>query len=93
MTKVGSREFKNRLGHYLRRVARGERILVTDRGRPVAWVEAVQPAPDSGTELEARLRELAAQGHIRLARRKPVPFAPLPARGKPASRIIIEGRE
>jgi len=40
---VGIRELKQRLSEYLDRVARGERIRVTDRGRPkaviVPWVE------------------------------------------------------
>src|SRR3972149_2107426 len=36
MATVGIRELKNRLSEFLRRVADGERITVTDRGRPVA---------------------------------------------------------
>ncbi|MGH7324149.1 MAG: type II toxin-antitoxin system Phd/YefM family antitoxin [Candidatus Rokuibacteriota bacterium] len=35
MTAVGVRELKNRLSAFLRRVTEGERIVVTDRGRPV----------------------------------------------------------
>ena len=41
MKKVGSREFKNRQSYYLRRVRKGETLLVTDRGKPVAKVEPV----------------------------------------------------
>lgn len=33
---VGVRELKQRLSEYLDRAARGERIIVTDRGRPRA---------------------------------------------------------
>lgn len=33
---VGVRELKSRLSEYLSRAARGEDIVVTDRGRPVA---------------------------------------------------------
>ena len=36
MSRVGVRQLKDRLSECLRRVARGERITVTDRGRPVA---------------------------------------------------------
>jgi prevent-host-death family protein len=36
MTTVGVKELKNRLSEYLRRVGRGERVVITDRGRPVA---------------------------------------------------------
>ncbi|MFB3094962.1 MAG: type II toxin-antitoxin system Phd/YefM family antitoxin, partial [Candidatus Acidiferrales bacterium] len=34
MKRVGSREFKNRQAYYLRRVRKGETILVTDHGKP-----------------------------------------------------------
>ncbi|MFQ5694587.1 MAG: type II toxin-antitoxin system Phd/YefM family antitoxin [Terriglobia bacterium] len=93
MTKVGSREFKNRLGRYLRRVRQGETVVITDRGKPVARVERVERSAGRPMTLEERLRELAAQGHIRLARnRKPDRFKPVPSRGKPASQIIIDDR-
>lgn len=32
MQKIGLRELKNRLGHYVRRVGAGHEIQVTDRG-------------------------------------------------------------
>lgn len=35
---VGIRELKQRLSEFLSRVAKGERILVTDRGRPKAMI-------------------------------------------------------
>ena len=35
---VGAREFKTRLGTYLRRVREGRILTITDRGRPVAEV-------------------------------------------------------
>ncbi|CAN5821780.1 type II toxin-antitoxin system Phd/YefM family antitoxin [soil metagenome] len=34
--EVGVRELKQKLSEYLRLVAKGERIIVTDRGRPAA---------------------------------------------------------
>lgn len=39
---VGVRELKQRLSEYLERVARGEVIRVTDRGRPKALLTPVQ---------------------------------------------------
>jgi prevent-host-death family protein len=36
LTTVGVRELKNRLSEYLRLVRAGERVIVTDRGRPIA---------------------------------------------------------
>ncbi len=38
MARVGIRELKNRLRMYLQRVEAGERLVVTERGRPVAFV-------------------------------------------------------
>src|SRR4030065_562231 len=50
-TRVGIRELKAKLSHYLERAAAGETIVVTDRGkaragRPPRFVEApTQPGP------------------------------------------------
>lgn len=72
---VGSREFKNRLGSYLRQVRSGATIVVTDRGSPVAEVRPVQPA---ATEEQEWLDALVASGLLAprtrtgLAEREPV---------------------
>jgi prevent-host-death family protein len=50
MMTVGIRELKNRLSEYLRAVAAGEHVLVTDRGEVVAELSAPgQRASDPGT--------------------------------------------
>ena len=66
MRAAGIREIKNRLSEYLRYVAEGETVLVTDHGRVVAQL-APPPVygPPALTEDEA-LRRLAAAGKIRL---------------------------
>ena len=92
MTRVGSRELKNRLGHYLARVGRGETLLVTDRGKPVAKLVPAPPDADANPALEEKLRGLAKAGHIRLAIGKFTPFKPVRVKGKLASRVIIEDR-
>ena len=68
MRAAGIREIKNKLSEFLRLVAEGETVLVTDRGRVVAQL-APPPAagPPALTEDEA-LRRLAAAGKLRLAR-------------------------
>jgi prevent-host-death family protein len=76
MRVAGVREIKNRLSEYLRAVAAGETVLVTDRGRVVAQLA---PPPAAGvpalTEDEA-LARLAAAGKVRLpARRRGGPTA------------------
>ncbi len=46
---VGVAELRQNLSVYLRRVSNGERLLVTDRNRPVA---ELGPAPTAGPELD-----------------------------------------
>jgi prevent-host-death family protein len=43
--RVGVRQLKDRLSHYLRQTRKGEEILVTDRGEAVA---CLRPAPAAG---------------------------------------------
>jgi prevent-host-death family protein len=45
MTTIGAFEAKTHLSHLLERVAKGERILITNRGKPVAML--VPPEFDS----------------------------------------------
>ncbi|HEY2995840.1 MAG TPA: type II toxin-antitoxin system prevent-host-death family antitoxin [Methylomirabilota bacterium] len=46
MATVGARQLKNRLSEFLRRAAEGERITVTDRGRPVAVLGPAESTVD-----------------------------------------------
>lgn len=57
-SEVGIRELKNGLSGYIDRVRDGEEVIVTDRGRPVARLSALD-APDD------RLAELVAAGVVR----------------------------
>jgi prevent-host-death family protein len=41
MLQAGVRNLKDHLSEYLRRVRQGERILITDRGRPIATLVGV----------------------------------------------------
>lgn len=88
MVSVGVRELKNRLSEFLRRVANGERVTVTDRGRPVAVI--VPPdAPSRDEPLWAMVRE----GLARWGGGKPRGSArPIRIRGKPISDTVREDR-
>jgi len=92
MRRVGSREFKNRLGRYLSAVRKGQSLLITDRGQPVAKVSPPDREDRSEESLEHRLRELETQGLIRLAKRPMKSFKAVASRGKPASQMLIEDR-
>jgi prevent-host-death family protein len=53
-TVVGVAELRQNLSAYLRRVAQGERLLVTDRNRPVA---ELGPPPSTGAALDRLITE------------------------------------
>lgn len=64
MHAVGIRELKNKLSHYVRLVAAGESVLVTDRGTVVAELRPPGPAFEGVRRdaFTARLEELARRG-------------------------------
>jgi prevent-host-death family protein len=63
MKVVGVRELKSRLSEYLRSVREGERVIVTDRGEPVA---ALVPPDDADVRsLDPRLAALVRKGLAR----------------------------
>ena len=88
MTTVGVRNLKNRLSEFLRRVAGGERITVTDRGRPVAVI-----APPDAPPAHAVVARMVREGLASWGGGKPRGAAhPARVRGKPVSRTILEDR-
>ena len=92
MRTVGSRELKNRLGRYLGLVGRGETIIVTDRGKPVARLVPPEPEPETTYSIEDLLKRLEAEGHLRRATRPFKRFKPIRVKGKPMSQMILEDR-
>jgi prevent-host-death family protein len=86
---VGARELKVRLGTYLRRVRQGQRLVVTDRGQPVA---ELRPLSETGTE--SILLELEARGVVtRPTRKRLAPFRPIDRRGALLSTAVVEDRD
>lgn len=57
---MGVRELRQNLSKYLERVKRGERLEVTERGRPVAILEPLPPT-------EGALERLIASGRVQPA--------------------------
>jgi prevent-host-death family protein len=88
MTTVGIRELKNHLSRVLRRVSSGERITITDRGRPVALLTPVDERKE-----EAALWAMVREGLARWGGGKPdLPKRRVRIRGGPISDTVIEGR-
>jgi prevent-host-death family protein len=83
---VGVAELRQNLSVYLRRVSRGERLVVTDRNRPVA---ELGPAPTTGPDLD----RLVLEGRVSRPTRSGLP-APLELSGDPRalSRALDEIR-
>ncbi len=85
MERVGVRELRRDASAVLRRVAAGETIEVTDRGRPVAILTKSMPSGLSRLEREGLLRN--AEG--RLLDLEPIR---LPANAAAPSQVVSEGR-
>jgi prevent-host-death family protein len=83
---VGVAELRQNLSLYLRRVEKGERLVVTDRNRPVA---ELGPPPSTGSGLD----RLIAEGKVSRPRRASLP-KPLEMDGDPhaLSRALEEVR-
>lgn len=87
---VAVRDLKNGLSEYLRRVKAGERLIVTERGRPVA---EVSPIGSAGLTPEQRLDRLVEAGEVRRGRGGPLSDAPaVRVRGRAVSETLLEDR-
>jgi prevent-host-death family protein len=74
MASVGVRELRQRASELLRRVAAGETIEVTDRGRPVALLS---PIPEAGPLERLRVAgEVSPAGGDLAELPTPLPLAP-----------------
>ena len=88
MAAVGVRELKNRLSRYIKRVKAGERLIVTERGEPVA---VISPAPQS--RVDRSVETLIREGAARWGGGKPRGAAhPRRIRGPSVAAAVIEGR-
>ncbi len=83
MSTVGVKALKDRLTHYLRQSKRGEEVVVTERGKPIAVIQPIQAA-EPAVSLDARLARLADQGLVTL---------PVAKASKKVRKIRIAGRQ
>jgi len=87
--RVGVRELRQNLSVYLRRVAAGERLTVTERGRPVARLSPLVDAEDTLERLIAEGRARRGGGDLLSI---PPPAGPVSSRGTEALREQREER-
>jgi len=71
MKTVSISEAKNRLSALIDRVRKGESVVITDRGRPVAQLAPLDTATSTG--VDGWLADLERKGIIRRPRRKGIP--------------------
>lgn len=92
MIQVGTAILKNQLSAYLKKVKKGARLLITDRGKPVAKLLPLHSEEESPEEC---LHTLSAEGILTLPihRGKFAKVKPLKIPSNRASAIILEDRE
>ena len=94
LMKVGTRELKNRLSYYLRRVREDDEVVyVTDRGQVIAQLIAV-PLKKATRGDRAALLRMAQRGEVTLGKGGRLPdFEPIkPKRPTSLSRYVLEDR-
>jgi prevent-host-death family protein len=85
---IGVRELKAHLSACLKRVQDGEHLTVTDRGRPIAAL-----VPIASTSTLEWAHRMTAERRLTWSGGKPLGLdRRISARGKPASRMVIEDR-
>jgi prevent-host-death family protein len=88
LSTVGVRELKATLSACLARVQAGERLTVTDRGRPIATIGPVDDAP-----APAWVKTLVGERRAHWAGGKPAGLArPVSSRGQSAAAMVLDDR-
>ncbi len=81
---VGTRELKNKLSQYLRRVKAGETIIITERGKTIGQI---MPAP---VTLEEKMKALAAAGFLEWSGKKLKPKPRKPTIINKSDRLVSD---
>lgn len=93
MNIVGIKELKNQLTQYLRRTKKGQEVIITERGKPIAVIRPTE-GPLPATSLEAKLTELAEENKVTLPRKKFLAKIPvIRISGPPISTTLLEERQ
>ena len=88
MTQVGVKALKDQLSSWLRRARDGERIVVTEHGRPTAALTPIEQSEDARDAWE-----LVGAGIANWSGGKPKGSAhPAKPRGKSTAEMVLEDR-
>jgi len=88
MSMVGVKELKDHLSGYIKKVKSGETLIVTERGRPVAYMTRI-----GQEDIMDEVLPLIKEGVVEWKGGKPKGNPKAPAiKGKPTSEIVLEDR-
>ena len=88
MVTVGIKELKNKLSYYLRKIRKGEEIVITDREKAIATIIPVERADE-----DSKLLSLVKEGFAIWKGGKPMGGKKsVKIKGKTISGIVIEDR-
>ena len=87
--RVGTRELKNKLSEYMRRVKAGETIIVTEHGKTIGQIVPIKPT------VEERLQAMVAAGQAEWNGKRLESYQPRAInRGdRQLSDLVVEDRE
>jgi prevent-host-death family protein len=87
--KVGTRELKNKLSEYMRRVKAGETIIVTEHGKSIGQIIPIKPS------IEERLQAMVSAGQAEWNGQKLKPYQSrvVNRSDHQLSDLIVEDRE
>jgi len=88
--RVGLREANIHFAKYIKKVKEGKKILLTDRGKPIA---VVSPFAKKEKPIEGRLRLMEERGILKRAAGKIKLRILIDVPGREVSRIVSENRE
>ena len=91
--RVGVRELRQNLSVYLDRVKEGERLEVTEHGRPVALLVPLPPADDQIARMIADGRIIPPKGDLGDWLRENPPLKMKIPGGKTLTQILLEMRD
>jgi prevent-host-death family protein len=87
--RVGTRELKNKLSEYMRRVKAGETIIVTEHGKSIGQIVPIKPT------VEERLQAMVGAGQAEWNGQKLKPYRPTAFNkgDRLLSDLVVEDRE
>ena len=87
--RVGTRELKNKLSEYMRRVKAGETIIVTEHGKTIGQIVPVKPT------VAERIQAMVAAGQMEWNGQKLKPYQPMAVNkgDRLLSDLVVEDRE